>query len=77
MQDLPVNKPTPELPWQRVTTNLFTFKSHDYLFITDSCSGFINFRHFNSSTCMETIDLLKDWFAIHVIPEVVKSDNGP
>ena len=67
----------PELPWQRVGTDLFEFKARSYLLIVDYYSRFIEIAQLNRTTSEEVILYTKGIFARHGIPEVVVSDNGP
>lgn len=72
-----ISKEVPTYPFQIVATDLFKFKSRDFIIIVDSYSGFFDFRQLKHSTSKETIDYLKTWFATHGIPEKLESDNGP
>ena len=67
----------PELPWQRVGTDLFEFKGRSFLLIVDYYSRFIEVARLNRATSEEVILHTKGIFARHGIPEVVVSDNGP
>lgn len=67
----------PDLPWQRVGTDLFELKGHSYLLIVDYYSRFIEVARLNRTTADEVISHTKGVFARHGIPEVVVSDNGP
>ena len=67
----------PELPWQRVGTDLFEFKGQSYLLIVDYYSRFIEVALLNRTTAEEVILRTKGMFARFGIPEVVVSDNGP
>ena len=67
----------PELPWQRVGTDLFEFKGKSYVLVVDYYSRFIEVARLNRTTSEEVILRTKGIFARHGIPEVVVSDNGP
>ena len=67
----------PELPWQRVGTDLFEFKGRSYLLIVDYYSRFIEVALLNRTTAEEVILRTKRMFDRFGIPEVVVSDNGP
>jgi len=69
--------PLPELPWQKVGTDLFEWKKDTYLLIVDYYSQYIEFARLNQPTAEEIIVHTKSIFARHGIPEVVVSDNGP
>ena len=67
----------PELPWQRVGTDLFEWRKHTYVLIVDYFSRFIEISRLNGTTAEEVILHTKSIFARHGLPEVVVSDNGP
>ena len=67
----------PELPWQKVGTDLFEWKQNTYLLIVDYYSRFIEISRLNRTTADEVIVHTKSIFARHGIPEIVVSDNGP
>ena len=67
----------PELPWQRVGTDLFEMKGYTYLLVVDYYSRYIEVARLNRTTAEEVIHHTKSMFARHGTPEVVVSDNGP
>jgi len=67
----------PDLPWQRVATDLFEWRKDTYLLIVDSYSRFIEVAKLNRTTAEDVVLHTKSIFARHGIPEVVNSDNGP
>jgi len=67
----------PDLPWQKVGTDLFEWKNSKYLLIVDYYSRYIEISHLDHSTASAVITHTKSIFARHGIPEVVYSDNGP
>ena len=69
--------PLPELPWQKVATDLFEWKQDTFLLIVDYYSRFIEIARLNRMTADEVIIRTKSIFARHGIPETVISDNGP
>lgn len=72
-----IPSPLPELPWQKVATDLFEWKQHMYLLIVDYYSRYIEIARLKSTNADEVITHTKGIFARHRIPEVVLSDNGP
>ncbi|XP_049885516.1 uncharacterized protein K02A2.6-like [Pectinophora gossypiella] len=66
----------PERPWSTVATDLFHLKGKDYIVITDSFSGFFDFKELNGITSTNIIKELKSWFALFGIPDVLLSDGG-
>ena len=67
----------PELPWQKVGTDLFHWKSNQYLLIVDYYSRYIEISKLNRTTAEDIISHTKSIFTRHGIPEVVYSGNGP
>ena len=61
----------PELPLQRVGTDLLELKGHSYLLLVDYYSQFIEVARLNRTTADEVILHTKGVFARHGIPEVV------
>ena len=69
--------PLPELPWQKVSTDLFQWKNSPNLIMVDYYSKYIELSQLNQLTANTIITHTKSLFARHDIPEVVYSDNGP
>ena len=67
----------PELPWQKVGTDLFLWKNSHYLIMVDYYSRYIELSKLNQLTAGTIITHTKSLFARHGIPKVVYSDNGP
>ncbi len=67
----------PELPWQKVGSDLFEWKKSTYLLIVDYFSRRIEIARLNKLTSEEVIVHTRSIFARHGIPEIVVSDNGP
>ena len=67
----------PELPWQKVATDLFDWKQRTYLIIVDYYSRYIEIALLQRTTAEEVVTHTKSIFARHGIPEEVISDNGP
>jgi transposase InsO family protein len=72
-----ISQPLPELPWQKVATDLFTWQNHTYLLIIDYYSRYIEIAKLNQATAEEVVNWSKSIFARHGVPETVISDNGP
>ena len=64
-------------PWQKVGTDLFEWKSNNYLLVVDYYSRYIETVKLSSTTSLGVINHLKSIFARHGIPEIIVSDNGP
>ena len=69
--------PLPDLPWQRVGTDLFSLKSGQYVTVVDNYSQYPEIAHLKNTDSAAVIDKLKSVFARHGVPEVLISDNGP
>nr|XP_029715860.1 uncharacterized protein K02A2.6-like [Aedes albopictus] len=72
-----VTKEIPDLPFERVASDLFHFRGNEYILIVDSWSNFYDFKKLSRSTSDEVINIMKNWFAVHGIPRVLETDNGP
>uniref|UniRef100_A0A5S6QFE8 RNA-directed DNA polymerase n=1 Tax=Trichuris muris TaxID=70415 RepID=A0A5S6QFE8_TRIMR len=67
----------PAYPWQVVASDIFTFRSKDYLVVIDYYSRYIEFSLLPDKTAATVIELMKAIFSRHGIPEIVRCDNGP
>lgn len=72
-----ISSETPQRPWEVVGTDLFEIKGVHYLVVQDYYSKYPEVAKLNSLKAKETIFRMKDIFARHGIPVVVRSDNGP
>lgn len=67
----------PDLPWQRVATDLFEWKKSNYLLMIDYYSRWIEIARLEQTTSQCVINHIQSIFARHGIPETLISDNGP
>ena len=67
----------PELPFQKVGTDLFQWNGKEYLFFDNYYSRYIEVAQLSTTSSAVIIQHTKSIFARHGIPEVVVSDNGP
>ena len=67
----------PDLPWQKIATDLFEWKGSNYLLIVDYFSRYIEIAKLSGLSADEVIKHTKSIFARHGIPDTVVSDNGP
>ncbi|KMQ84563.1 hypothetical protein RF55_17547 [Lasius niger] len=66
------------VPWSRLHLDFAgPFQGHKFLIVVDSFSKYTEVREMSTTTATATIDVLRDMFATHGIPDVVVSDNGP
>lgn len=70
-------RPIPERLWQIVATDIFQIGSQHFLLIVDSYSGFTDYTKLSTLSSMTVIEALKNWFAVHGIPDFLDSDGGP
>ncbi len=68
---------TPRRPWEKIGVDIFTFRSKDNLCTVDYYSDYFEVDVLSSKTGEVVIGKLKKHFAIHGIPDVIHSDNGP
>ena len=68
---------TPDLPWQKVGTDLFSWSGRDYMVTTDNHSGFFELDYLPDTTSETVAGKLKNNFSRHGIPHTLVSDNGP
>ena len=67
----------PDLPWQKVATDLFSWKGSQYLLVIDYFSRYVELSKLSATTSQDVINQMKSIFARHGIPNEVVSDNGP
>ena len=72
-------QPTPDHPWQIVASDLFDFNGAQYMVITDMYSKMCFVRKMPSSgaTAAAVISKMKELFAEHGVPDVLRNNNGP
>ena len=64
-------------PWQRLNSDLFDFKIHEYLLLSDQYSKFPVIRKLTSASSQAIVTHLKSIFAEYGIPAQPVIDNGP
>ena len=67
----------PSRPWERVGMDLFELDGSTYLIVVCYRSRWPEVRKLTRTTTTGVIHALKGIFAVHGIPELVISDNGP
>ncbi|XP_064456892.1 uncharacterized protein K02A2.6-like [Ornithodoros turicata] len=70
-------KEIPDLTWERVASDLFSFEGQSYIVIVDNYSGYLDFRKLRGESAQEVVNVMKEWLATHGIPKVLETDNGP
>jgi len=66
----------PDRPWSRVAIDLFTLHKKEYVILVDYYSDFVEVQEIADTTSSTIIQLLKEQFSRHGIPDVFVSDNG-
>ena len=69
--------PLPSRPWERVATDLATYKGRPHLIVVDYYSRYPEVAELKNQTSKVVINKTKSFFSRHGIPEEVVSDNGP
>ena len=72
-----IPSPLPNLPWQKIGTNLFEWDKTTYLLIIDYYSYWIEIAKLTGLSANSVINHTKSIFARYGIPEAVISENGP
>ena len=72
-----IPSPLPNLPWQKIGTDLFEWDKTTYLLIIDYYSRWIEIAKLTGLSANSVINHTKSIFARYGIPETVISDNGP
>ena len=67
----------PDLPWQKVGTDLFELANKHSIVVVDYYSRYIELMKLKRQTADDVISALKSIFARHSIPMIVQSDNRP
>ena len=71
--------PRPDCPWSVVASDLFDFDGRQYMVMADMYSKMFFMQKMPSSgaTTAAVVSKMKEIFAKHGIPDVLRSDNGP
>ena len=67
----------PDLPWQRLATDLFHHESQEFLLVVNFYLKYIEVVHLPYRATTRIIIRLKSIFARHIIPAKLISGNGP
>ena len=67
----------PSRPWERLGMDLFEHKGKSFLIVVDYYSRWIEVKQLQGQSTTAVISSLKEIFAVHGIPDLVVSDNGP
>ena len=67
----------PSVPWSKVATDIFHFKSRSYLLVVDYTSRFPIVREIKSMSTQHIADHFRLIFSEYGWPDTLVSDNGP
>ena len=68
----------PSRPWQRLHLDFAgPFQGSMFLVCVDAYSKWPEVRIMSTTTVSKTVNVLREWFASHGIPEQIVTDNGP
>ena len=67
----------PPVPWSKVATDIFHYKSQPYLLIVDYTSRFPIMRKLKSMSVQNVTEHFKSIFSEYGWPDTIVSDNGP
>ena len=67
----------PNLPWQKVASDLFVWNRAHYLLVIDYFSRYVEIAKLSGESSSNVIKHLKSIFARHGIPQEMVTDNGP
>lgn len=66
----------PSLPWSKVAVDIFEYRSHHYLLVSDYFSKFSVLKKLVNLTASHVVSVLKTIFAEYGIPVTVFTDQG-
>jgi len=66
----------PDLPFQTVAADIFTWNGYNYLVTVDAYSGWFDINKLPNTTSRSVIDKLKRHFSTHGIPATLLTDNA-
>ena len=64
-------------PWDRIHVDFGDWRGTHFLVVVDAHSKWPEVRVMHSTTTQHTIEVLSEIFAIHGLPRVLVTDNGP
>ena len=67
----------PAVPWSKVATDIFIFKSKSYLLMVDYTSRFSIVRELKSMSAQDVTEHFRLIFSEYSWPDTLVSDNGP
>ena len=73
----PVQPPTPQYPFQLISSDYFNHEGHNYLVIVDRYSNWPVLKRCKTETAEELISALREFFCSYSVPLQLTSDGAP
>ena len=67
----------PELRFQKVSADILEFMSQPFLVVVDNFSKWLELKKLTSKSSASVIEVLREVFSTHGIPETIFGDNKP
>ena len=72
-----IPRDVPDTPWQDLAADFFTYKTNDYLLVTDTFSKYPFTYKMHKKTSETVIHKLTQLFSQYGTPNTISTDNGP
>ena len=72
-----IPRDVPDTPWQDLAADFFTYKTNDYLLVTDTFSKYSFTYKMHKKTAETVIHKLTQLFSQYGTPNTISTDNGP
>ena len=72
-----IPRDVPDTPWQDLAADFFTYKTSDYLLVTDTFSKYPFTYKMHKKTAETVIHKLTQLFSQYSTPNTISTDNGP
>ena len=72
-----IPRDVPDTPWQDLAADFFTYKTNDYLLVTDTFSKYPFTYKMHKKTAETVIHKLTQLFSQYGMPNTISTDNGP
>lgn len=64
-------------PWEKLASDILTFKNNDYLVIVDYYSRWLELKKLKSKNISQIIKIFNKVFSVHGYPDIIVTDNVP
>ena len=72
-----IPRDVPDIPWQDLAADFFTYKTSDYLLVVDTFSKYPFTYKMQKKTAETVIHKLTQLFSQYRAPNTISTDNGP